>query len=116
MTEICDKVVMITGASSGIGDATARHLADLGMKVVLGARRTARLEALANDIGPHAVWRPTDVTRLEALLALAALALERVGRVAVLVNNEGIMPTSPPRMGRFACCNRVTRVLSPCGE
>src|SRR3546814_12502042 len=106
MTEICDKVVMITGASSGIGEATARHLADLGMKVVLGARRTARLEALANDIGPNAVWRPTDVTRLEDLQALAALAMERFGRVDVLVNNEAIMPIFPLSVGRVAAGNR----------
>src|SRR3546814_3723202 len=101
MTEICDKVVMITGASSGIGEATARHLADLGMKIVLGARRTARLEALANDIGPNAVWRPTDVTRLEDLQALAALAMERFGRVDVLVNISGIMPISDRKRTRL---------------
>src|SRR5258707_9605367 len=92
------KVVVITGASSGIGEATALLLAERGAKVVLGARGLDRLEALADRIaraGGGAVYARTDVKRREDLSNLVKLACERYGKLDVLVNNAGIMPVSP---------------------
>src|SRR5438445_2390736 len=92
------KVVVITGASSGIGEATALLLAERGAKVVLGARGLDRLEALADPIaraGGGAVYARTDVKRREDLSNLVKLACERYGKLDVLVNNAGIMPVSP---------------------
>ena len=92
------KVVAITGASSGIGEATALLLAERGAKVVLGARGLDRLEALADRIaraGGGAVYARTDVKRREDLSNLVKLACERYGKLDVLVNNAGIMPVSP---------------------
>jgi NADP-dependent 3-hydroxy acid dehydrogenase YdfG len=88
------KVVAITGASSGIGEATALLLADRGAKLVLGARRKDRLEALAARLGDVA-YLPIDVCRRDDLTAFVALARERFGRLDVLVNNAGIGPISP---------------------
>jgi NADP-dependent 3-hydroxy acid dehydrogenase YdfG len=91
------KVVVITGASSGIGRATALLLAERGARVVLGARREAPLAQLADEIaaaGGEAAWRATDVTRRSDLEALVALALQRFGRLDVIVNNAGIGPIS----------------------
>ncbi|ANZ39013.1 oxidoreductase [Lentzea guizhouensis] len=93
-----DKVVAITGASSGIGEATAVLLASRGARLVLGARRSDRLAALADRIsaaGGTAVHARTDVTRREDLHALVALAQERFGRLDVLVGNAGAGPISP---------------------
>lgn len=98
MTAITDKTILITGASSGIGEGTARVLGAAGATLVLGARRTDRLDALAADIragGGTAVVRPLDVTSREDMAAFAAFAQERFGRIDVLVNNAGIMPLSP---------------------
>jgi NADP-dependent 3-hydroxy acid dehydrogenase YdfG len=92
------KVVAITGASSGIGEATARLLAKSGASVVLGARRTARLDQIANDIRAHrgsAVTRATDVTRLDHMERLVATAVEEFGRLDVLVSNAGISRIGP---------------------
>jgi NADP-dependent 3-hydroxy acid dehydrogenase YdfG len=88
------KVVAITGASSGIGEATAVLLAEAGARVVLGARRSDRLEALAKRLD-KAVWRQTDVRRRADLTALVELARQEYGRLDVLVNNAGIGPISP---------------------
>jgi len=93
-----DKVVVITGASSGIGEATSRLLASRGAKVVLAARRADRLESLARSIRDHggeAEWRTTDVTRREEVAALGRFAEERFGRIDVWVNNAGVLPISP---------------------
>ena len=93
-----DKVVAITGASSGIGEATALLLAERGAKVVLGARGLDRLAALADRIvrtGGEAAYAPTDVRRRDDLCALVTLACERYGKLDVLVNNAGVMPISP---------------------
>jgi NADP-dependent 3-hydroxy acid dehydrogenase YdfG len=95
---IKDKVMAITGASSGIGEATALLLAERGAKVVLGARGPDRLKALATriaDAGGEAVYAPTDVKRRDDLLNLVKLACERYGKLDVLVNNAGVMPVSP---------------------
>ena len=95
---IKDKVVLITGASSGIGEATARLLASRGARLVLGARRTDRLERLVAGIvaaGGQAVYRELDVTRQADNDALVALAQERFGRVDVIFLNAGLMPNSP---------------------
>jgi NADP-dependent 3-hydroxy acid dehydrogenase YdfG len=92
------KVVLITGASSGIGEATALLLAERGAKVVLGARRSDRLEALAAriaNLGGEAAYAQTDVRRRDDLSDLVNLACERYGKLDVLVNNAGVMPISP---------------------
>ncbi|MCU1645239.1 MAG: oxidoreductase [Nocardia sp.] len=92
------KVVLITGASSGIGEATARHLAAVGHRVVAGARRTDRLEILAAQAratGGLLDGLALDVTSLDSVRAFVATAVERYGRVDVLINNAGVMPLSP---------------------
>ena len=97
-TGIEGKVVVITGASSGLGAAAARHLAEKGARVVLAARRTDRLEALADDITEHggeALPVPTDVTEREQVQALVDTAVETFGRIDVMLNNAGLMPVSP---------------------
>ncbi len=98
MSEINGKVVIITGASSGLGEATAHRLARGGAKLVLGARREDRLKSLVDaivDQGGEAIYRVTDVTDRDQVEALAAAAKETYGRIDVLVNNAGLMPLSP---------------------
>ena len=95
---INSKVVIITGASSGLGEATARRLADRGAKLVLAARREDRLKALSEDLsakGAEVIWQVTDVTDRKQVEALAASAKEAFGRIDVLVNNAGLMPLAP---------------------
>jgi NADP-dependent 3-hydroxy acid dehydrogenase YdfG len=90
---VAGKVIVITGASSGIGEATARHLASLGANVVLGARRTEKLETICaaiKDAGGSATYQATDVVDLDSVKALAAHAVERHGHIDVLINNAGI--------------------------
>ena len=97
-TNIENKVILITGASSGIGEATARHLAAKGHRVVLGARRTNRLEKLAAEIraaGGTAECRALDVTNLADMQAFAEFALKRFSKIDVIINNAGVMPLSP---------------------
>jgi NADP-dependent 3-hydroxy acid dehydrogenase YdfG len=97
-TNINEKVVVITGASSGLGEATARYLAARSAAVVLGARRVERLQALVDDItraGGRAFSLATDVTDAAQVQALVDAAVERYGRVDVLLNNAGLMPHSP---------------------
>lgn len=93
---IKDKVVVITGASSGLGEATARRLARDGAKLVLGARRLDRLQALADELGldPSVAVR-TDVTNAGQVQNLVDQAVGRHGRVDVILNNAGLMPHSP---------------------
>lgn len=92
------KVVVITGASSGLGETTARHLASLGAAVVLGARRMDRLEGIAQDIraaGGKVEVVQTDVTRQQDVRELVETAVRAFGRVDVLVNNAGLMAIAP---------------------
>jgi NADP-dependent 3-hydroxy acid dehydrogenase YdfG len=97
MNGIEGKVVVVTGASSGIGEATALLLAERGAKVVLGARGSDRLKALAGRIeasGGEAVYIHTDVKRRDDLSNLVGLAVERYGKLDVLINNAGVAPNS----------------------
>ncbi len=103
MTGIAGKVVAITGASSGIGEATALLLAERGATVVLGARRLDRLHALAARIeaeGGTVATLAVDVKRRGDVAALVALACERYGRLDVFVGNAGVGPISPLDDGR----------------
>ncbi|MFD1773495.1 SDR family oxidoreductase [Paenibacillus rhizophilus] len=98
MENLKSKVIIITGASSGIGEAAAKLLAQNGAKLVLAARREDRLQSIVNDIkqeGGEAVYMPTNVTSAEDMQKLAQFALQQYGRIDVLVNNAGIMPNSP---------------------
>lgn len=91
---IKDKVIVITGASSGIGAATARMLADMGAKVVLAARREDQLKAMANEMGDNTMYVTTDVSKRTDLDQLIQKTIVRFGHVDVLWNNAGIMPIS----------------------
>ena len=95
MTKTIEKTVLITGASSGIGEATVRELAGTGAKLLIGARRTDRLERLAEELGEVVAWQSLDVTDVEDFQAFVAAAQERFGSVDVLINNAGVMPLSP---------------------
>lgn len=98
MSGIQGKVVVITGASSGLGETTARHLAASGATVVLGARRVDRLEALVGEItasGGKAKAFATDVTKRRDVEALVQGAVDAYGRVDVIINNAGLMAIAP---------------------
>jgi NADP-dependent 3-hydroxy acid dehydrogenase YdfG len=101
MQGIKDKVVVITGASSGLGEAAARHLARHGAKLVLGARRLERLQALAQELslGKDAALR-TDVTQYAEVKHLVDHAVEVHGRIDVIINNAGVMPQSLLERGK----------------
>ncbi|MEW9502829.1 SDR family oxidoreductase [Jeotgalibacillus marinus] len=91
------KVAMITGASSGIGQATALELAKRGFRVMLAARREDRLKQLRSEIidnGGEASYRVTDVTSFDEMEALAKETIEQFGQIDILVNNAGVMPLS----------------------
>lgn len=90
-----DKVILITGASSGIGEGIARELAAAGAKLMIGARRTDRLAVLAKELGSNVHFRALDVTSSTDLAAFADAARSEWGRVDVIVNNAGVMPLSP---------------------
>ncbi|WP_226633483.1 SDR family oxidoreductase [Novosphingobium profundi] len=95
---IANKVVVITGASSGLGEASARHLAAKGARVVLGARRSDRITALAKeltDAGHEAIAVTTDVTDKEQVKTLVDRAVEAFGRIDVMLNNAGLMQLAP---------------------
>jgi NADP-dependent 3-hydroxy acid dehydrogenase YdfG len=112
MTEgIEGKVVVITGASSGLGEATARRLAQGGAKLVLGARRLDRLNALAEELslGRQAAVQ-TDVTSADQVRRLVDHAAHVHGRVDVLLNNAGLMPQSPLERGKIEDWDRMIDV------
>lgn len=97
MDNITGKVVVITGASSGLGEAAARLLSAQGASVVLGARRADRLRSLAEELtanGGKALAVVTDVTRLDQVKALVDAAVQTFGRIDVMINNAGLMPSS----------------------
>ena len=101
MDNIGKKVVAITGGSSGLGAEAARHLVDAGAKVVLGARRLDRLEALAHELGrDNVAVRHLDVTDRADVTAFVDFAVAQFGKLDVLINNAGTMPLSPLDMGR----------------
>ena len=106
-----DKVVIITGASSGLGEAAARRLAEGGAKLVLGARRLDRLKALAGELklAEGAVLR-TDVTDRLQVQHLVDQAVKLHGRVDVLINNAGLMPHSMLEMGKVDDWDRMIDV------
>ena len=96
--DIEGKVVVITGASSGLGEAAARLLSEKGATVVLGARRADRIQSLAQELtasGGKALAIATDVTRREQVKNLVDMAVETYRRVDVLINNAGLMPLAP---------------------
>ena len=107
------KVILITGASSGIGEGTARLLAAQGHRLVIGARRTDRLVALTESLkqaGGHVRYRELDVTSAEDVAAFARFALDAFGRIDVLVNNAGVMPLSPLNALKVTEWNRMIDV------
>jgi NADP-dependent 3-hydroxy acid dehydrogenase YdfG len=94
---IIGKVIVITGASSGMGEAAARYLAEKGAKVVMAARRIDRIEAIASELqkqNKEAIAVATDVTKLDDVNNLIETAVNKFGRVDVLINNAGLMPLS----------------------
>ncbi len=107
------KVIVITGASSGLGEAAARHLSHQGASVALGARRAGRIEALAAEltaVGGQALAVTTDVTHSEQVKRLVDTAVERYGRIDVLINNAGLMPHSPLERLKLDDWNRMIDV------
>jgi NADP-dependent 3-hydroxy acid dehydrogenase YdfG len=108
---IKDKVVVITGASSGLGEAAARHLARHGAKLVLGARRLERLQSLAKglSLGEEAVVQ-TDVTQCAQVKHLVDHAVQSHGRIDVILNNAGLMPNSPLERGKVEDWDRMIDV------
>ena len=105
------KVVVITGASSGLGETTARRLAQSGARLVLGARRVDRLQALSEELGlgGEAVVQ-TDVTQVEQVRRLVDHAVQVHGRLDVILNNAGLMPHSPLERGKIEDWDRMIDV------
>ncbi|QXI41748.1 SDR family oxidoreductase [Pseudomonas wayambapalatensis] len=113
MSNINDKVVLITGASSGIGEAAARLIAAKGAHVVLGARRIDRLQQLVSEIcaeGGSASARALDVTDLDSMQAFVEFAKAQYGKVDVIINNAGVMPLSPLNSLKVEEWNRMLDV------
>jgi NADP-dependent 3-hydroxy acid dehydrogenase YdfG len=94
MENIKDKVIVITGASSGLGASAAKKLISLGAKVVLSARREDRLQQLVSELGENAIYQVTDVSKRNDLDRLVAKAIAEFGHIDVFWNNAGIMPLS----------------------
>ena len=112
--KIEDQVIAVTGASAGIGEATARLLADKGARVVLAARRQDTLARIVAEIqvsGGQAASRAVDVTRPEDLRQLVALAVDRFGRLDTLVSNAGVATVAPLADGSLADAGFVHAIL-----
>ncbi len=110
---IAGKVVVITGASSGLGEAAARLLSAEGASVVLGARRVDRLQSLAKELtgsGGKAIAVTTDVTRCDQVMRLVETAVGTYGRIDVMINNAGLMPQSPLERLKIDEWNRMIDV------
>ena len=111
MENIANKVAVITGASSGLGAETARHLVEAGAKVALGARRLDRLEALARELGSdNATVFKVDVSEREQVQAFVDHAVATFGRVDVMINNAGVMPLAPLELLAFDDWNQCIDV------
>jgi NADP-dependent 3-hydroxy acid dehydrogenase YdfG len=107
------KIVVITGASSGLGEATARLLSAEGAIVVLGARRAERIKSLADELtgnGGRALAVTTDVTDVEQVKRLVNAAVQNYGRIDVMLNNAGLMPHSPLERGKVEDWDRTIDV------
>ena len=107
------KVVVITGASSGLGEATARFLSAHGASVVLGARRTERVQSLAAELtekGGKAIAVTTDVTDYAQVKKLVDTGIQKFGRIDVIINNAGLMPNSPLERLKIDDWNRTIDV------
>lgn len=110
---IAGKVIIITGASSGMGEAAARHLAEKGAKIVMAARRMERIEAIAKELkqqGKQAMAIPTDVAKYEDVENLIQATVAAFGRVDVLINNAGVMPLSRLEQGKVEEWNQMIDV------
>jgi NADP-dependent 3-hydroxy acid dehydrogenase YdfG len=118
-SNITDKVLVITGASSGIGESAAKLLAQQGAKVVLGARRKDRIDAVVKEIsaaGGKAIGFAVDVTNRAEVEGLVEGAVDSFGRVDVMVNDAGIMPCSGgPQQRRAGSVGRSTEFADTCG-
>jgi NADP-dependent 3-hydroxy acid dehydrogenase YdfG len=113
MTNIDAKVVVITGASSGLGEAAARLLSAQGASLVLGARRVDRLGALADELsrrGGKALAVPMDVTQCDQVKRLVDVAVQTCGRIDVMINNAGLMPQAPLERLKIDEWNRMIDV------
>lgn len=111
MENITGKVVVITGASSGLGAEAARYLVKEGAKVALGARRLDRLEALARELGKtNATVFKLDVTDRKQVQTFVDHVVKMFGRIDVMINNAGLMPLAPLEMLRFDEWNRCIDV------
>ena len=101
MNDLKDRIIMITGASSGFGKETAKMCVALGAKVVLGARREDKLKELCDELGSDSsIYKVTYVTSKDQMKALADYGIKNFGRIDSLVNNAGIMPLSLLKKGR----------------
>ncbi len=113
INNIQGKIIVITGASSGLGEATARHLSQQGALVVLGARRFDRIRTLAAELtndGGKALAVQTDVTDSRQVKHLVDTAIEHHGRIDVMINNAGLMPHSPLERLKIADWDRMIDV------
>lgn len=107
------KIIVVTGASSGLGEATARHLSELGAVLVLGARRVDRIDALAAELiakGGQALSVQTDVTDCAQVQRLVDAAVDTFGQIDVIINNAGLMPHSPLERRKIADWDRMIDV------